>query len=257
METGSQHAGSDYETKGKAKELEDDQRSNFSKGSSGKGKGKGKKKKQKTKGSTAGPVPPGAWPSVAPSKHSGVGALDVINKEGIQTGRVSIDWEAQAKSRRGLDRVRFPEGWEIPPPAVFKLFFRKVDFSKEIQPGVIRAFSGKPGDWPRFKQSFYESVHVQDATILAKCEALDALVPETVADQYFFGLGVTRRTIVPGWKGLSGSSTARMLIVTGLWLSLRNCLLPVMRMLKFWSAVSLSFGLTWTMPLPRSGPASG
>lgn len=103
----------------------------------------------------------------------------------------SIDWEARARSRRGLDRVRFPEGWEIPQSQVFKQFFRRVDFSKEIQRGVIRAFSGKPGDWPRFKQSFYESVHVQEASILAKCEALDALVPESLADQYFFGLSVT------------------------------------------------------------------
>lgn len=102
-----------------------------------------------------------------------------------------IDWESRAKSGSNLSKVTFPKGWEVPPPAVFRKYFRKVDFSKEIQRGTIKPFSGKAGDWPRFKQSFYESVHVQDASILTKCEALDALVPLNVADQYFFALGVS------------------------------------------------------------------
>lgn len=58
----------------------------------------------------------------------------------------SIDWEARAKSRTDLKRVVFPKGWEVPLPAVFRKDFMKVNFSKEIQQGTIKAFSGKPDD---------------------------------------------------------------------------------------------------------------
>ena len=87
---------------------------------------------------------------------------------------VNIDWEARMAKRNSLMGLKFSKGWEVPPPHIVKKHFRQVDFSKELKKGTLKPFLGTLGDFPRFSDMFYENVQVQDASVLAKCEALDS-----------------------------------------------------------------------------------
>ena len=114
---------------------------------------------------------------------------DLDDSDGDTAG--PIDWKARAAVRNSLEGLSFPKGWEIPPPHVVKKFFRQIDFNKELKRGTLKPFLGTLGDFPRFKSMFYENVHVQDASVLSKCEALDSLIPDQLIDKMFFGLGVS------------------------------------------------------------------
>ena len=102
-----------------------------------------------------------------------------------------IDWGARVAKRKSLGGLKFPKGWEIPPPHIMKRYFRQIDFSKEVKRGTLKPFLGTLGDFPRFKAMFYENVQVQDASVLAKCEALDFLMPDDLVEKMFFGLSVS------------------------------------------------------------------
>ena len=102
-----------------------------------------------------------------------------------------IDWKARAAMRNSVAGLKFPKGWEIPHPHIVRKFFRQVDFNKELKRGTLKPFLGILGDFPRFRSMFYENVHVQDASILSKCEALDALLPDALIERMFFGLSVS------------------------------------------------------------------
>ena len=89
-----------------------------------------------------------------------------------------IDWKAPVAQRNSLEGLKFLKGWEIPPPNVLRRHFRQIDFAKEMKRGTLKSFLGTLGDFPRFKAMFYENVQIQEASVLAKCEALDALLPD-------------------------------------------------------------------------------
>ena len=114
---------------------------------------------------------------------------DLDDSEGEATEH--IDWKARATMRSSLAGVNFPKGWEVPPPHVVRKFFRQIDFNKELKKGTLKPFLGTLGDFPRFKAMFYENIHVQDASVLSKCEALDSLLPDPLIEKMFFGLSVS------------------------------------------------------------------
>ena len=104
---------------------------------------------------------------------------------------IVVDWEARVAQRNSLVGLKFPKGWEIPPAAVMKKLFRQLDFAKEMKRGTLKPFMGTLGDFPRFKAMFYKNVPIQEGSVLAKCEALDALLPDELVARMFFGLSVS------------------------------------------------------------------
>ena len=113
-----------------------------------------------------------------------------VNDSEVEAGH-PIDWKARVAACNSLEGLRFPKGWEMPPAYIVRKFFCQIDFSKELKRGTLKPFLGMLGDFPRLKSMFYENVHVQDASVLAKCKALDSLIPDELIERMFFGLSVS------------------------------------------------------------------
>ena len=86
----------------------------------------------------------------------------------------------------------FPEGWALPSAAEFRRLHTYNDVPYLLgRPGMFGYFEGEDKRYPAWKKKFIRVVHVQDAHVAYKCEALDQAVSDSIRERLFEDLGDT------------------------------------------------------------------
>ena len=86
---------------------------------------------------------------------------------------------------------RFPPTWEMPPPHSLPPQYRYMSIEKVIERNMIKPFLGTVDDYPRFKASFYNMVHIQPGPVFFKILALDKLITDEFTTKLLSGLTTT------------------------------------------------------------------
>ena len=86
----------------------------------------------------------------------------------------------------------FPEGWALPSAYEFKRLHTYNDVPYLLgRPGIFGCFEGEDRRYPAWRKKFIRVVHVQDAHVAYKCEALDQAVSDEIRERLFEDLGDT------------------------------------------------------------------
>ena len=139
---------------------------------------RGKKKKHKTTLSQSRPY----------LAQSDVGSdIQELSALDSQKRRVFFQSMSERSSAYG-----WPEGWQMPNDRERDEHFTKKNINRVLKDGIIKTFSGESGEYFGFKNAFYTEIHVQDALISTKINALESLISDEV-----------KRKIFPTTMGLS------------------------------------------------------
>ena len=84
----------------------------------------------------------------------------------------------------------FPEGWSLPSASEFRRIHSYNDVPNLLgRPGIFGFFEGEDNRYPAWRKKFIRVVHVQDAHVAYKCEALDQSVATHIRERLFEDLG--------------------------------------------------------------------
>ena len=128
-----------------------------------------------------GPPQPPYWPPMYPPP---------IQRQGSNSAEGQWPWSARNKptTRR---RVKYPQGWHIPPPEQIPMEYRCYNVERVVAKGLIKPFLGTIEDYPRWQSSFYNMIHIQPGPVFMKVLAMDKLITDKNSVELLAGLGNT------------------------------------------------------------------